>query len=419
MLMTGAYPATNGIWGNCLDGREDGLCTSVTCLPQVFQQADYETSYFGKCHWVKTERLFDRDGNFVGSKAEPGGHLPNRYDTYVPPGPSRIGIDYFFQTVRDTHFNPITYSSDPALVGGKKDGEAHEPTDYNVRLEANALLDYLDNARGQRDPNKPFFAIWSLNPPHTPWVDEHTDMEFYDRHYNQDEHPDLESLVVRENADREVGHYARHYFAAVTSVDHYIGQVIAKLKELGQLDNTIIVFTSDHGEMLGSHKLTTKNVPYLESSAVPFIVHWPAGLKSGIHDLLLGTPDIMPTLLGLTGLADQIPASVQGTNYAELIRDPETTDVQAPNSALYLHDKNRGILRKDFTLIFQDGDQSDDRISVYLFDNLADPYQRKKIPLQDMPLIGKALLKELAQKLKETGDPWWREKKHAQWIPYP
>jgi arylsulfatase A-like enzyme len=418
MLMTGAYPATNGIWENCFDGREHGLNTDVTCLPQIFKDAGYQTSYFGKCHWVKTEALFDQDHNYVGSTSEPGGHLPNRYDTYVPPGPSRIGIEYFFQTVRDDHFNPITYSSDPALVAGKKDGEAHEPHEYNVKLETNALLEYLDNSRGQRDPDKPFFAIWSLNPPHNPWVDEHTDMEAYDRYYNRDEHPDLHKLLVRENADHEVGNYARHYFAAVTSVDHYVGQVIAKLKELGQLENTILVFTSDHGEMLGSHKLTAKNVPYLESAAIPFIVHWPTQLKPGINDLILGTPDIMPTLLGLTGLAERIPATVQGKNYADLIQDCPTPAVEKPSSALYLHESARGLLREDYTLIFRTEAQFGSRVSAYLFDNRADPYQQTKIYFQDKPLVAQALLKELAQKLKEADDPWFREKKHAHWIPY-
>ncbi len=419
MLLTGAYPARNGITNNCRTGREDSLNTDITNLPEAFRDAGYTTAYFGKCHWIKPEPHFDSDNNYVGTTDPPGGHLPNRFDTYVPPGPDRIGIEYFYHLLRDDHFDPITYSNDPRLVDGKADGEAHEPREYNVKLEAEALIDYLGNTRGQRDPEKPFFAIWSLNPPHNPWVDEHTDMDMYRRYYDTDSFPDRSDLLVRDNVDPEAAGHARHYFAAVSSVDHYVGKVVETLKALGELDNTLLVFTSDHGEMLGSHGLVSKNVPYLESAGVPFIVHWPDKIKPRVEDdLMLGAPDIMPTLMGLAGLGKQIPESVQGTNYEHRFRDPTAFLPLESGSALYLHIHARGLLSKRHTLVLWEDPSSGSLVETYIFDNLNDPYQMNKLPLDRDPGTTAVLLRTLADKLRQSDDPWYRERRHSNLIPY-
>ncbi len=106
---------------------------------------------------------------------------------------------------------------------------------------------------------------------------------------------------------------ARYYFASVTGVDRAFGQILDALKELGLDKNTIVVFASDHGEtMCSQHTEDPKNSPYSESMNVPFLVRFPDKIKPRVDDLMLSSPDIMPTLLGLAGLADSIPAEVQG-----------------------------------------------------------------------------------------------------------
>lgn len=115
---------------------------------------------------------------------------------------------------------------------------------------------------------------------------------------------------------------ARYYFASVTGVDRAFGQILDALKELGLDKNTIVVFASDHGEtMCSQHTEDPKNSPYSESMNVPFLVRFPNKIKPRVDDLMLSSPDIMPTLLGLAGLADSIPAEVQGRNYAPLFFD--------------------------------------------------------------------------------------------------
>lgn len=419
MLLTGCYPERSGIWNNCRDGRNDSLNTAVTNLPEAYRQAGYATAWFGKCHWLKPEPLFDEEHNYVGTRDDPGGHLPNSFDTYVPPGSSRIGIEYFYHLKRNDHFDPITYSSDPALVKGRPDGAAYEPREYNAKLEADAILDYLENSRNQRDPEKPFFAVWSPNPPHNPWVDEHTDMEMYQRYYDTDSFPDRKDLLTRDNVDPEEASHARHYFAAVSSIDHHVGRVIDRLQAIGALDNTIVVFTSDHGEMLGSHGLQGKNSPYLESVAVPFIVHWPDKLRPRLNDdLIFSVPDLMPTLMGLCGLGDRIPSTVQGRDLARLFLDPDSGGIPPPDSSLYLHVRGRGILSKAHTLVLMETGDGRALAESFFYDNLSDPYQLNKVPLEDNPAVARDLLKDLARKLQDSNDPWYQERKHSGLIPY-
>ena len=423
MLMSGRYPEQNGIWNNCRVGRNESVRDDITTIPDLFLEAGYNTSYFGKCHWLKNEALFDKDGNYVGTTKAPGGHHVNRYDTYIP-SDKRHGIEYFYQALKDEHFNPRIYSNDPEAIEGKKDGELHLPKMFSAKNEAEKIISYLNNKK-HRDPNKPFCMIWSMNPPHNPWDDENTDMESLHEHYDTDKFPNIDNhLVVRKNADLEVANYARHYYANVTSADKYIGKVLSELKESGELENTIVVFSSDHGEMLGSHSLTGKNVVELESLAIPFIVHWPKRLQPGISDIIMSVPDVLPTVMGLAGIGNQIPKDIEGTNYAPIIIDDKDTTVEKPTAALIMLGNSRGVQTDRYTFCLKENKkQWDKRMGTevelaFMYDNLKDPYQLKRIPASSKPDVTKEMLNTLALLLKKTNDPWYQQKKHKDLIPY-
>jgi len=412
MLLSGMYPDNNGLTTNCRADRETQLKTDATCITDVFSEAGYNVAYFGKCHWQKTEPLFDSLGNYVGSLQEPGGHLLNRYDTYVPPGPDRHGIDYFFQAIMDSHSDPRIFSNDPEVIEGLKDGELHRPHRFNAELESEVITKYLENTHGQRDENKPFFMIWSLNPPHNPWTEEHTRMEFFDL-YTHNGVVEYDKLLTHKNADAKAGKHAPYYFANVSAVDYFIGKVLDKLEEQNLSENTIIVFSSDHGEMLGSHGHQGKPHPETEAFNIPFIVKWGDKLKHRIENLILSVPDVMPTILALAGLEDKIPEEVQGTNFAEIIIDP-ASELEKPESALYLDFNSRGIYTGDQTLIvFNNNNET----KVYGYDNSKDPDQLKKIPYEELK-NGTKLKRELERRLKTTGDKWYTDKVCADFINY-
>jgi arylsulfatase A-like enzyme len=114
------------------------------------------------------------------------------------------------------------------------------------------------------------------------------------------------------------------YQLLIENTDRLIGQLLAAVKQKGIDDNTIIVFTTDHGEMAGSHKLIAKTTFYEESSKIPIIIKYPKIInpKTVNKKSLVGTIDIMPTLLDLAGI--NIPKNLDGKSFKDEIINPET-----------------------------------------------------------------------------------------------
>lgn len=207
---------------------------------------------------------------------------------------------------------------------------------------------------------------------------------------------------------------ARIYFSLITAIDREIGRVLKTLEDTGEADNTIIVFTSDHGEMLGSHQLMGKGVIYDESFRVPFIISYPSQLPHSLNDLMFGTVDIMPTMLGLMGLDNKIPSSVMGRDYSDGILTGKYKKHPKPTSALYFEGKSKGIRTSQYTY------KIDPNGTYILFDNLKDPYQMKPISLESIPKKSALELKTaLGQWLKEAHDKWYDQKTNEKLIIYP
>jgi arylsulfatase A-like enzyme len=305
------------------------------------------------------------------------------------------------------------------------DGELHRPEVFTPRNESDQIIQYLKNNQSQRDSNKPFFIMWSINPPHNPWNEKNTDMEMFHEYYDETKVPDINSLVIRENVDLEKADYARYYFANVTSVDKYIGIVLDELKKMGVLDNTIVILSSDHGEMLASHGKDGKNTFETEALAVPFIIHWPKGLEDGqIMDALFSVPDVLPTTMALAGLKNDIPTTVEGIDFSKKILVTDNNTFKEPEGVLIMLDKARGIHSKNYTLCLREKRMLKDNSTfelqeIYLYDNLKDPYQLQKIPIEDLPEVATDLLNILGKELKRTNDPWYKKRKYKNFINYP
>ena len=421
MLMSGMFPDQNGIRGaNAAKGRPQSLRHDIKCLTDVLYYEGYETAYFGKVHWERNEALFDKDGNYAGTTEAPGGYTANAQDTYVPPGEGRHSNQYWLQALRHDK-DPHLFSSDPALVGGRKDGEIYKAKGFKPVIETNAIVDYIKNTRGQRDPAKPFSIIWSTHPPHTPYENvKDTDEQIYNKYYKD---IPVEKLRVRDNVHNHKPWNKNKkldpikstpiYFSHVTAVDQQVGRVMAALEEIGEADNTIIVFSSDHGEMMGSHQLMTKNFIYDESFLVPFIIRYP-GIRPRVENLLMGTFDVMPTLMGLMGLKERIPKTVQGTNYSRGLATGNYDETPRPVSAPYLHGKDKGVKTNRYTYLVK----SNGKVEIY--NNEADPYQIRRLGTKDIPGKDLRLLKmELGNWLSRAGDVWAEQKKYPESVTYP
>ena len=421
MLMTGMFPETNGVPTNCYNGRPEGIHENLICFTDVLASAGYETAYVGKTHWNRTEALFDKDGNYVGTTEKPGGHCIFPYDTYIPEGRGRKSNKYWFQQLKDNHFNAAAYSNRPELVNGKKDGEAYRPHRFTSAVEADVVIGYLQNKSGQRDASKPFSLFWSLNPPHTPYSSiKDCEEEVFNQYYKDMK---KEDLLLRPNVKSGEGTQIKNlnklileskvYFSLIKSVDDEIGRVLKVLDEEGLTDNTVLVFAADHGEMMGSHGRMAKGVIYDEAFAIPFFVRYPNKLKPQVNDLMLGATDIMPTMLGMMNLGDKLPETVKGKDYSQGILTGKFKKVKKPISSFYYMQKEKGVRTERYSyLVTKEG-------NYLLFDNQKDPYQMNPLKLEEIPAKQMRLLKkELGNWLKVSEDSWAKERKFPERIQY-
>ena len=181
----------------------------------------------------------------------------------------------------------------------------------------------------RRDPTRPGFWFLSYCHPHPPLVP----LEWYYNLYREIDMPlpyraawaddfdklpyPLQMIQTRYGdsfSDEELQGIYRAFYALCTHIDHQLRRVIGTLREEKLLDNTIICFTSDHGDMLGNHGLWAKRLFYEQSANIPMLLLGPAGDErtppGSQNDRLVGWQDVMPTLLDLAGIP--IPASVEG-----------------------------------------------------------------------------------------------------------
>ena len=177
-----------------------------------------------------------------------------------------------------------------------------------------------------------------------------------------------------------------------------------------------------------------KNSPYAESMNVPFLVRWPGRIAPRVDDLLLSSPDIMPTLLGLSGLGDRIPAAVQGRDFSSLFLADTTRSTVRPDAALYIKNIDgktdsaglvrdylpvaRGLKTESHTLALYLDPETLQLDHALLFDDRKDPYQLRNIPLSEDPALTERLLARLAAELETVGDPWYRDRILSDLLPY-
>lgn len=399
MLMTGKYPISNGVLANCNTlNNEYGIYLKDTerCFSDVLHESGYHVGYVGKWHLDPPEEPFEyleprRAGGLV-------------WDAYNIPGPRRHSFDFWYSYgCCDKHFTPHYWRNNARIE------ERLDVNEWSVQHEADVVIDYINNPNEvYREPDKPFAIFWAPNPPHMPFEEV---PEEYQRLY---ENKSVEELLKRGNVDLSIkdGKTAtavkqvKNYFAAVTGVDEQFGRVLKCLEENGLDNDTIVIFTSDHGEMMGSHNRMEKSVWYDEAFLVPFIIRWNEVIQPGYNDLHLGVPDIMPTVLGLMDLEGNVPHGVEGRDYSGVFTGKH---FNRPNSAFYISPSkeesmlgSRGVRTDQYTFVIS---KEQDGSKYYLFDNKNDPYQLKNIAAENLPLVSK-LKKELYVWLNQTNDPW-------------
>lgn len=407
MLLTGMYPDKSGVTLNCNSNRPvSSLRKDVTTISDVYSQNGYQCAYIGKYH---------ADYPTPNNPQNPGTYVEERipaWDAYTPKE-KRHGFDYWYSYgTFDVHKSPHYWDTD---------GNRHEIKEWSPKHEADKVIEYLKESR---DKSKPFFLVWSANPPHGPYQSLKDCME---EDYNLYKDIPTSELLVRPNINPELKDKqasAPYYFASVTGVDREFGRVLNTLKELGLDKSTIVVFTSDHGETMASHVLDPKNSPYTEAMNVPFIIRYPKKLKHKVSPLLLSSADIMPTLLSLSGLKEKTPNTVQGRDLSSFLTKRKSKE-EAPSGILYLRNSDgekdkdgkvityfpvaRGIKTEHYTLAITI-DRKKQIKDILFFDDMNDPYQMNNLQIEKYRTEYKKLCEQMGALLKETDDPWYKEK---------
>ena len=354
-LLTGRYPLA------CRTAMNDvRLPVDELSIAEVLGDAGYATGYIGKWHL---------DGSYRGG--------------FIPPGPRRQGFD-FWAANEGTHnyINTFYYRDDPEPI--YIDG-------YSADGFTDIAIDFIDD-----HADDPFSLFISWAPPHNPY---HAMPEKYDRY-------DPAKIDLRPNTEEFAREDIAGYYGHITALDRNLGRLLLELEEQGIADDTIVVFTSDHGDMLGAQGLQRKQKPWDESIMVPWVMQWPNGLPKGLRtDTLLNVPDIMPTLLSLMGVG--IPDTVQGYDLSRAARNEggiEPTSAYIANPMPFPGDQHdggpwRGVRTKTHTYV------EDENGAWMLYDNEADPYQQTN--LVDKPeAVGtrRELHEELVAWMTEIGD---------------
>ncbi|AIJ07603.1 MULTISPECIES: sulfatase family protein [Edwardsiella] len=399
MLMTGQYPIRNGITGNAHDfGGKVGIELSryAQCWSDVLKKLDYSTGYIGKWH------LDAPQAPFIESYNNP---MEGRYWNDWTAPDRRHGFDFWYSYgTYDLHMRPMYW-------GNNTPRESPMYVDqWSAEHEADMAIKFLRNEKGSfRAADKPFALVVSMNPPHSPY--DQVPQKYLDRFPGKSSR----DLNTRPNVDWQANYqegygpqYFKEYMAMVNGVDEQFGRILAELDKQGLAENTLVVFFSDHGCCLGANGQPTKNVPYEEAMRIPMMFRLPGKIAPGSDDALMSAPDIYPTILGLMGLEQWIPGTVEGSNLAARITHGKG---ETASSQLYLFVPygepsfgRRGVRTASHTLVIdrQDGQP----LKYTLYDNVNDPYQMKNIASGNDALIKKITDEELIPWLEKTGDSW-------------
>ncbi len=364
ILLTGKYPIANGCVSNDLP-----LPTGQSTLATVLTGRGYRSGYIGKWHL---------DG------------IPR--SKFTPPGPRRHGFDAYWAAYNCHHeyFKPKFYLDAPELI---------ETSGYEPDVQTDLAINFL-----KQNAARPFFLMVSYGPPHDPY-DQVPDA--YKSLY------DPEKLTLRPNAPNANRSQISGYYAHITALDANLGRLIQILEELGIRENTLIVYTSDHGDMLGSHDRKNKQQPWEESIQVPLIFSQPGRLPAGIKpDALFGTADLAPTLLSLAGAP--VPGEMEGQDLSGSLlggasparESVPILDIIPADQAKQWNGRTwRGVRTRRYTYArFVDE-------GWVLYDNWADPYQQDN-------LINRPVHRQLRE-VMENELQYWLKRLHDPFLPEP
>lgn len=383
-LFTGKYTTSTGMVIN-----EIRISQNHRTFANVLSDAGYETCYIGKWHMY---------ANKLGDHYNP-------QNSFIPKG-ERLGFNDFFAAYNFHHeyYAPKAYyhlDTDEKIYADK----------YEPDAQTDMAIEHISRlSKGE----KPFAMFLSLGTPHDPWTKENVPTEYYEMFKDvrfekpinykpeNDEYADGWARMSEEERD-SLEEWMRCYYAMTANLDYNFGRLINAIDSLGLKDNTVVIFTSDHGEMFGAQGRRAKNIFYEEAVRVPFFIRG-TDFRAYSCDANFNTVDIMPTLLSYMGL--EIPSDVEGVNRlpeinGEIESDQGSLMMGTGRTAVWGSGNEwRAIRTKKYTYAIYKRDGKE-----LLFDNISDPYQMTNLASKaEYSDILSALKNEMYEMMNKIGD---------------
>jgi arylsulfatase A-like enzyme len=324
---------------------------------------------------------------------------------FTPPGPGRLGFRHWEAYNYHTDFRDYWfYRDEPERISGGG---------YETEVLTDQAIAFMERRTADAPP---FLLMVAPHPPHPPFAPDYCPPGYLERVAQR---LDWKANVSGPTA-RALELQMRCYLAMVKNLDDCIGRLVHYLDTSGLSESTLLVFTSDHGEMHGSQGLTGKMYPYAESVNVPLLMRWPGTIPGGLRERSLFTPlDHLPTFCSLAGVG--VPEMADGEDLSGLLlggQEPERDAVLIMNYvSRYSNFRSggqrpewRGVRTESHTYAKWIGGQET------LFDNVADPAQlRNRVSDPASRPVLDRLRNRLDELLAEAHDEFLPGTAYADW----
>lgn len=321
-FFTGLYPHNHGLWANGV-----ALPPHHTFFTRLLADAGYDTGLIGKLHLAACEQGRTEPRGDDGLATFEWAHDPE------PGSPENAYHRWLRERHPDLHRRALDAAR--SRSGGGSPFKTLPAEGHYSRWVSERTIEFLGR---DRPADRPFFLMANFFDPHHAFA---APQEYVDRYRGLEIPPpvaapgELEGKpAMQREASREsyagfargfqsydraeIGEIRRAYYAMVSLIDDEVGRILRSLDRLGLRDDTLVVFTSDHGEMLGDHQLLLKGpMMYEPAVRVPLMLRWPGVVPAGVRrEELVQWIDLPSTLLGAGGVP--APAQLQGSDLLPL-----------------------------------------------------------------------------------------------------
>jgi arylsulfatase A-like enzyme len=373
-MLSGTYPSVNGCTDNGIEFEEGRLT-----IQEVLSTYGYTTANLGKLHFKNHS---NRDHREL--------HPQYGFDHLLLSDEPGCYPDAYIKWVEEKAPEWVEYCQialPPAYAGPPNNAPDRDPTrpylfqapDHltHTAFVADETISFIQ----QQKSGKPWFAIAGFYAPHCPF---NAPERFVDL-YNQSEMPlpkfDINSeglpweKQIRDLSDDQWQKVKTYYYALISHVDDQIGLILDALETAGQMEETVIIFTADHGEHLGDHGITSKGPPGTDScTRVPLLVRYPQKVHPGKqYNELVESLDITSTIVDYCGI--QIPPQFQGRSFRALLEGLEYT----PRTSVFTEQKSpfqfswKAIRTERYKYCVNQAGME------LLYDLSADPYEQRNL----------------------------------------